>query len=32
MAIASGDEEITFFAWRRPDRRGVRIDQGSKDF
>jgi hypothetical protein len=32
MAIASRDEEIAFFAWRRPDRCDVRIDQGSKDF
>ena len=32
MTIAGRDKEIAFFAWRRPDRRGVRIDQGSEDF
>jgi hypothetical protein len=32
MAIASRDEEIAFFVWRCPDRGGVRIDQGSKNF
>jgi hypothetical protein len=32
MTIAGGDEEIAFFAWRRPDRRGVRIDPARRIF
>ena len=32
MTIAGRDEEIAFFAWRRPDRCGIRINQAAKDF
>ena len=32
MTIAGRDEEIAFFAWTRPDRCGIRINQPSKHF